>query len=286
MNLSQKEIILFQNKILTWYAQHQRDLPWRVSRDPYRILVSEIMLQQTQVSRVILKYENWLQSFPTVQDLAAAKTSEVLALWSGLGYNRRALNLKKTAEIVVAKYAGKFPSTEKELLALPGIGMYTARAVLCFAFNQQVSVVDINVKKVILTQIVSAPSNVLKLGDAPKSTQTEPLNDKEIALIADQLLPQGKAYEWNQALMDYSSIVLKKEKIVIPKQSKFLGSKRYYRGQVLKVLLMQKEILLKDIGAIIKVDYAKEDIEWLQKLLQEMEDEGFIKIGNKKITLA
>jgi A/G-specific adenine glycosylase len=285
LKLSKPQITIFQNKILTWYAQHQRDLPWRVSRGPYRILVSEIMLQQTQVSRVIPKYKNWLQAFPTVQDLAAAKTSEVLALWSGLGYNRRALNLKKTAEIVVAKYAGKFPSTEKELLALPGIGMYTARAVLCFAFNQQVSVVDINVKKVILTQIVSAPPNVLKLGDAPKISRTETLNDKEIALIADQLLPQGKAYEWNQALMDYSSIVLKKEKIVIPKQSKFLGSRRYYRGQVLKQLLDKREIALEELGSLIKKNYVVSEKGWLDSLVMELKEEGFIEIKKDFISL-
>ena len=287
MRIPQQVIENFQTKILNWYTEHQRDLPWRKSRDPYRILVSEIMLQQTQVSRVIPKYQNWLKAFPTVHALATAKVSDVLEHWSGLGYNRRALNLKKTAEIVTQQYNGKFPSTEKELLALPGIGMYTARAVMCFAFDEQVAVVDINVKKVILTQLSKdLDSQGLRLGDSERSMHEDPLNDKEIALIADQLLPHGKAYEWNQALMDYSSIVLKKEKVAIPKQSTFIGSRRYYRGQVLKVLLMQKEMTVEDLGKIVKIDFAKDDNLWWEKLLNEMQKEGFIKITNNKIMLS
>jgi len=264
--ISQNKIAEFQKKILDWYHENQRDLPWRKTRDPYRILISEVMSQQTQLSRVIPKYEAWIEKFPTIQSLAKAKVSDVLYYWSGLGYNRRALNLKKTAEIIVEKYNGTFPQDEEVLLSLPGIGHYTARAVLCFAFNRQIAVVDTNVRKVILTQIS--------------------VSEKDIPQIAERLLPQGKAYEWNQALMDYAAAVLKKEKISIPKQSTFIGSHRYYRGQILKQLLLKKKIDVNDIGSSIKKDYKESEKEWLQKLLEELITEGFIVCKNNTVTLA
>jgi A/G-specific adenine glycosylase len=258
MQLPQEKIKLFQKKILAWYTENKRELPWRLKREPYQIFVSEIMSQQTQISRVVPKFETWMKNFPTVESLAAASVSEVLRYWSGLGYNRRALNLKKTAEIIVKNFAGKFPITEKELLLLPGIGKYTARAILCFAYNQQVAVVDTNIRKILVTQFGFDG------------------NEKELYLAAEQLLPKDKAYEWNQALMDYAAAVLKKEKILIPRQSKFIGSHRYYRGQVLKYLLEHKKIELKKLGAVIKKDYSAPDKIWLEKLVLELIEEGFI----------
>jgi A/G-specific adenine glycosylase len=274
--LSPTQIKHFQKKILTWYEEHQRDLPWRKTRDPYHILVSEIMLQQTQVTRVIPKFEAWLSMLPTVKELAVAPTVTVLTLWSGLGYNRRALNLKKTAQIISEKYDGRFPQNEKALMALPGIGIYTARAVLCFAFDQQVAVVDTNVKKVILTQLFRSFPEEIRLGDGSSTQNDLKIDEKMIMTIAEQILPHGKAYEWNQALMDYSSTVLKKEKIHIPKQSKFIGSRRYYRGRVLKVLLEKKSVPIEELGSLIKNGFAAHDQEWLEKLLGELINEGFI----------
>ena len=269
--ISEKQIVAFQKHILDWYHHNQRELPWRKTRDPYSILVSEVMSQQTQLSRVIPKYEAWIKKFPTVQKLAAATVSDVLQYWSGLGYNRRALHLKKTAEVITEKYNGMFPQTEKELLTLPGIGKYTARAILCFAFNQQIAVVDTNVRKVILTQLLVKKDSKL--------------SEQEIEEIAVQLLPTGHAYEWNQALMDYAASVLKNEKIPIPKQSKFIGSHRYYRGQILKRLLQKKKIATCEVGLLIKKDYSDHDEEWLQKLLNELESEGFILIKNDSLEL-
>jgi A/G-specific adenine glycosylase len=282
--LSPQQIKTFQDKILTWYAAHQRDLPWRKSRDPYRILVSEIMLQQTQVSRVMPKYEAWLEAFPSVHDLAKASVSEVLKHWSGLGYNRRALNLKKTAQVVSEKYGGKFPQIEKELLDLPGIGQYTARAIMCFAFDLQVSVVDVNVKKVILTQLLKGPE--MRLGDSSTDARNDKVSDKEIAAFADALVPHGRAYDWNQALMDYSSLMLKKEKIDIPKQSTFKGSRRYYRGQIVKQLLKKKEIEFRDLGKLIKEDFSSMDQAWLDGLVKDLCEEGFVIVKDDKLILA
>jgi A/G-specific adenine glycosylase len=267
MQLPEKKIKQFQKKILTWYRENKRDLPWRRKREPYAIFISEIMSQQTQISRVVPKFEAWMKNFPTVESLAAAPVSEVLHYWSGLGYNRRALNLKKTVEIIVKNFNGKFPITEKELLQLPGIGKYTARAILCFAFNQQVAVVDTNIRKIMVTQFDFDG------------------NEKELYIFAEQLLPKNKADEWNQALMDYAASVLKKEKISIPRQSKFIGSHRYYRGQVLKYLLEHEKIELKNLGALIKKDYSELDEVWLQKLVQELIKEGFIVKKKDAITL-
>ena len=295
--IPQKKITDFRKQILTWYRKNQRDLPWRKTRDPYRILISEVMSQQTQISRVIPKYEAWLDKFPTVQSLAASNISDVLRYWSGLGYNRRALNLKKTAEMIIEKYKGKFPTNEKELLSLPGIGQYTSRAVLCFAFDQQVAVVDTNVRKVILTQFKNElgimnyelgennkiNNSLLSIQDALK---TNKITDKDIEVIAQLLLPKGKAYEWNQAMMDYAAAMLKKEKIPIPKQTKFHGSRRYYRGQILKILLQKKSVSIGDVGPLIKKEFTSSEKEWLLNLLEELQKEGFISIKNSNLELA
>jgi A/G-specific adenine glycosylase len=266
--LAPEEIVAFQKKILLWYGIHQRDLPWRKTRNPYHILVSEVMLQQTQVSRVIPKFEAWIKTFPTVHVLAHAPIPSVLAHWSGLGYNRRALNLKRAAQGVVERFSGHLPQTEKDLLSLPGIGPYTARALLCFAFDKQVAVVDTNVRKVIFTQLVN-----------------KKLDEKALQTIAEAILPYGKAYEWNQALMDYASAILKNEKIPIPKQSKFIGSHRYYRGKVLKVLLEKKTMPIKKLGTLVKHDFSETDHDWFKKLLEELGNEGFIVIKNKYVEL-
>lgn len=264
-------IIKFQNQILNWYEKHKRDLPWRKNRNPYDILISEVMSQQTQIARVIPKYNAWVTELPTIQHLANAPTADVLRLWSGLGYNRRALNLKKTAENITKKFSGEFPQNEKQLLELPGIGIYTARAILCFAFNKQIAVVDTNVRKVILTQFLKGQDNK---------------NDgKIVEEIATLLLPKGKAYEWNQALMDYAGVVLKKEKIALPKQSKFIGSHRYYRGQILKTLLQKKSVTIKELGPLIKKEYTISEEEWLNSLVSELKDEGFVQIEYNMISL-
>ncbi len=274
VTLSPQKIKTFQTQILTWYKTHKRDLPWRHTRDPYKILISEVMSQQTQISRVVPKYHEWLQAFPTLEDLAKGSVRDVLQHWSGLGYNRRALYLKKCAEELVkcfqktqksrksdnlrfrnsespsfpSSLKSLWPQTEEELMKLPGIGKYTARAILCFAFNKQVAVVDTNVKKVILTDFLFRHSGLSRIPSSsgkdsgvasclPADTAFPRMTEKEIESIAGQLLPKGRAYEWNQALMDYASLMLKKEKIVIPKQSRFKDSDRYYRGKIIRYLL-------------------------------------------------
>lgn len=289
MQVSEGKVKRFQDEILTWYNEHKRDLPWRHTRDPYRILLSEIMAQQTQISRVIPKYEAWLEQFPTIHHLANSSVSEVLTYWHGLGYNRRALNLKRSAEKIVREYDGVFPKTEKELLELPGIGRYTARAILCFAFDEQITVVDTNVRKVILTQFFKSDNSkiqTLQCSDTVNhNSEKSKIDEKIIEEMAEQLLPMGKAYDWNQALMDYSSAVLKKEKIPVQKQSKYIGSHRYYRSKVLKVLLEKKKVKIDEIGELIKNDYTEKEKEWLQKMLEQLAKEGFIVIEKETVRL-
>lgn len=227
------------------------------------------MLQQTQVPRVIPKYENWLEAFPTIQALAKASVSDVLTHWMGLGYNRRALYLKKCAEVIVKR--GGWPQTEKELVTLPGIGPYTARALLSFAFGKDIAVVDTNIKKVILVEI---------------ERDKKDLSLKELEGIADAMLPKGKAYEWNQALMDYAAAVLKKEKIPIPKQSAYIGSDRYYRAKILKFLLVEKEISKKKLGAKLREDFSENMDPWLEKIVLSLQKDGLVTIMRDTIVLA
>ena len=163
--------------VLAWYAEHRRDLPWRRTHDPYAILVSEIMLQQTQVSRVEPRWRRWMQRWPTVHALAAAAPADAIAEWSGLGYNRRAVNLHRAAVAVVE--LGGFPRTVQELLTLPGVGPYTAAAVACFAFGAQVAAPDTNARRVL------------------ERAFGDPHMDP----------PAGRANDWNQALFDLGSQV-------------------------------------------------------------------------------
>jgi A/G-specific adenine glycosylase len=180
--------------LLRWYRAHGRPLPWRRTSDPYRILVSEVMLQQTQVARVREKLPEWFRAFPTVRALAAASRREVLLAWSGLGYNRRALHLHEAAKALLARHRGRVPSGLDELLALPGIGRYSAHAVRCFAFRLRVPVVDVNIRRVF--------SRVL----AARTRHDDMLSEREAWDIADALLPPRAYHDWNQALMDIGAL--------------------------------------------------------------------------------
>lgn len=266
MQLSQEQIAAFHSRIFSWYKNHQRDLPWRSTGDPYSILVSEVMSQQTQLGRVIPKYEAWMKRFPTVYQLADASLRDVLQYWSGLGYNSRALNLQKTARIVVKEYGGQFPTDTKELVGLPGIGKYTAAALACFAFNQQIAVIDTNIRKVITHEFFG--------GELP--------SEKIIEDMAVQILPAGRAYEWNQALMDYSSLVLKQAKIPIPKQSHFLSSDRYFRGQTVKLLIGKERMTIDQLWRYFD-DHNPILRERLETILISMQKDGLIKRENEHI---
>ena len=182
----------FQQALLRWYRRHQRPLPWRKTRDPYKILVSEIMLQQTQVDRVIPKYHEFLRRYPTVEVLARARVPELRKVWYPLGYNIRPVRLRKIARQVVTRHRGRIPNSYDGLLAMEGIGRYTAGAVLSFAFDQDAPILDTNVAR-LLQRYLGVPQNA--------STR------RRLWELAALVIPPGKAYEINQAMMDFGALV-------------------------------------------------------------------------------
>jgi A/G-specific adenine glycosylase len=188
--VKEEQLKQFRAALLAWFAQFQRDLPWRRSRDPYRIWISEIMLQQTRVAAVIPYYERFLERFPSVHALAAAPEEEVLRMWSGLGYYSRARNLQQAAKQIVAKHGGEFPRTKREVLELAGIGEYTAAAILSIAFGERLAVLDGNVAR------------VLARLDAVRGDLHGPGRWRSLQNRADVLLDGGAAGDWNQAMME------------------------------------------------------------------------------------
>jgi len=217
-----------QERLLTWYAISGRDLPWRRTTDPYAVLVSEVMLQQTQVPRVVPRYADFLHAFPTLEALAGDPLADVLRRWRGLGYNNRAERLWRCAREAVARSpAGRhasLPGTLEELRALPGIGPYTARAVMVFAHNADLAAVDANVRRV-LSHELGLPTDL-----APAALQA----------VADVVLPHGRSRDWHNALMDYGSLVLTARATGIAprtRQGAFEGSRRWYRSRLLRTLL-------------------------------------------------
>jgi A/G-specific adenine glycosylase len=188
--LNGRELATFRKQLLGWFREFQRDLPWRGTKDPFHIWVSEIMLQQTRVVAAIPYYLRFLQRFPDVHALAAAPQEEVLRLWSGLGYYGRARNLQKAAQQIVAKHKGTFPSSEADVLALPGIGNYTAAAILSIAFGEKFAVLDGNVARVL------ARLGAIR-GDLRESQRWQELQE-----TADRLLEPKSPGDWNQAMME------------------------------------------------------------------------------------
>jgi A/G-specific adenine glycosylase len=183
----------FRRTLLAWYGRHGRDLPWRRTRDPYRILVSEIMLQQTQVDRVLPKYEEWLTKYPTLGALAAAPEEEVTETWRPLGYNIRPRRLQTIAREAVARYGGALPSDEATLRSFKGIGDYTAGAVLSFAFGRRAAILDTNVARVLFRVFVGT-------GDPKRHAMKKRLWD-----ISRGVLPHRRVFDFNQALMDFGA---------------------------------------------------------------------------------
>lgn len=261
MRLAPEKVRQLRHMIFRWWKDNRRDLPWRHTRDPYKILVSEVMLQQTQVSRVLPKYEEFLRTFPTVSSLAAASPAAVLTVWRGMGYNRRALYLKKTAEAIVSVYKGKFPDSQPELIKLPGLGLYTARAIMVFAFEKNVAMVDTNIRQIITHYLFNGL----------------PQSEKVIHEAADMLVPIGRAWEWHQALMDYGALALTEEKKkmnLIKKQKPFKDSDRYYRGRVVDLLRLGR-VRERILMAAFMKQYSKESY-FFGRIIDGLAKDGLI----------
>jgi A/G-specific adenine glycosylase len=185
----------FRRRLLTWYRRHGRDLPWRRTDDPYHILVSEIMLQQTQVDRVVPKYYEWLDRYPSLEVLASADEGDVAQTWRPLGYNIRPRRLHAIARESMARYGGQLPSDEQALLSFKGIGAYTAGAIRSFAFGQRAAILDTNVARVLFRVFVAR-------GDA----RTHAMR-RRLWTISAALVPRRHVFDFNQALMDFGSMV-------------------------------------------------------------------------------
>lgn len=229
----------FKKAVWDYYQKEGRHtLPWRKTRDPYRILVSEIMLQQTQALRVVPKYREFIKKFPTLKKLREADTRELLKAWSGLGYNRRALYLKRTAEVIQEKYGGKFPKDFETLITLPGIGKYTASAILAFAYNKPVSFIETNIRSVFIYHFFKNKKSV---------------SDSAIFPYIEKTLEEKNPREWYWALMDYGSYLKKlngnpsRASAHHFTQSKFKGSLREARGAILKRFLTSTHLRKKDL---------------------------------------
>ncbi len=252
----------FRKTIYDYFKAHRRSLSWRDTRTPYKILVSEVMLQQTQVHRVIAKYEQFMQIFPDFATLAQSPLSRVLSVWSGLGYNRRALYLKKIAEIIITKYNGTLPDSVEQLDELPGIAHATACSILAFSFNKPVVFIETNIRSVFIHFFFHDKTNI---------------QDKEILPLIEVTLDQTNPREWYYALMDYGAMLKKQHPNPSRKsahhvtQSKFEGSTRQLRGAILKALLTTSPLSKNKLYKITDTNPAI-----LTPVLKKMEQDGLI----------
>jgi len=214
-------------------------------------------IQQTQVDRVIPLYRAFLERFPTLQALAAASTGDVLRMWQGLGYNRRAVNLKRAAEAAMRDHGGRLPGTVEQLQTLPGIGRYTARAVACFAFGVQTEVVDTNVRRVL------------------SGVAGRDLSERETEELARQFLPEGRAADWNQALMDYGATVSRPKPKRTGKPSEpFAGTNRFWRGRIIDAL--REHDALSVPALLDNLPYPNRDEQRVRGLVRALHEEGMV----------
>ncbi len=264
----------FKTIIWDYYHAHKRKFPWRRTTNPYKIVVSEIMLQQTQTNRVIPKYETFVKVFPDFQKLAQAPVADVIKIWQGLGYNRRALNLKRTAEIIMEYHQGQLPTDPLILQTFPGIGKATAASIIVFSYNLPIPFIETNIRRVFIHFFFSDKNKI---------------DDKEILPLVEQTIDQKNPREWFYALMDYGNMLGKevenanvKSKHYI-KQSTFEGSKRQLRGKILRYLTYHQKLNEKFFQQLEERDRHR-----VEQVLFELASEGFIqqdKKGNWQMTV-
>ena len=261
----------FQQMVLSHYHRHARQMPWRTTTDPYCILVSEIMLQQTQVGRVAVKYPEFLAAFPDFATLAGAPLADIFRVWQGMGYNRRAIALQKCAVRVTGEYSGILPRDVETLATFPGIGLATASSIAAFAFNLPVVFIETNIRRVFIHYFFPFQDSV---------------RDDEILPLVGESLYFGNPRVWYWALMDLGASLKKRvpnpnrRSVHYAKQSAFEGSDRRIRGQVLKLLVsrgkMTPSAFVRELG---------EDRDRVLKILARLEEEGFIRKTGRSFVL-
>lgn len=264
--LTHKHIQTFQHTIKQFYQANKRSFPWRAqSNTPYHILVSEIMLQQTQTDRVVPKYKIFVRHFPNFKQLSKATLAEVITHWQGLGYNRRAQNLHQCAQVVVKKYNSRLPREAEQLIKLPGIGLYTAAAIQAFAFNIPSVVIETNIRTVFLHHFFANKKNI---------------PDSDLFPLIQQTLDTTNPREWYAALMDYGSYVkktvgnLSRNSKQYTKQSTFKGSNRQARGSILKCLTEHTRLTKQQLQCLYPTILSSQK---LTTALKQLENEQLIK---------
>ena len=264
-------IVAFRARLFAWHSANCRDLPWRHTHDPYAVLVSEVMLQQTQVGRVMPMYHAWLRAYPCLEELAGAPLDDVLRLWQGLGYNTRALRLRECAIDAVAAAGGddaSLPRTLGELRKLPGIGPYTARAVLIFAHNDDLAAVDTNVRRVLTHEFGLSPS----------------LTPAALQSVAEAVLPRGRSRVWHNALMDYGAQVLTARATGVRppgRQGAFVGSRRWQRSRLLRAVLEHGPRPVDELAATLELSP-----DAVADLVALLERDGLVAFGPGGVRIA
>lgn len=257
-----KKQIKFIQTVWDYYYANKRDLPWRETSNSYFIFISEVMLQQTQVSRVLIKYPLFIHQFPTFDKLAHASMADILKTWQGMGYNRRALYLIKAAEIIENQYGGIVPNDPIILDLLPGIGKATACSIIAFIYNKPTVFIETNIRRVYIFHFFDG--------------RKLPVDDKEILPLVEQTLDYVNPREWYWALMDYGAYLGKtienpnKKSRHYSVQSQFEGSNRQIRGKILRLLLENKKTM-NEIMDLLEIDKTR-----AQSILESLEKEGFI----------
>lgn len=272
----------FQTTVLEHYQRQGRhDLPWRCDVRPYYVVVSEIMLQQTQVDRVVEKFLEWIKLFPNWEQLAAAQQSRVLRAWKGLGYNSRALRLHRLAQIVSKELVGKLPQQRKDLESLPGIGPYTAGAIRAFALDQADVFIETNIRRAYIHHYFADG------GDVPDK-DIFPLIQKDLELVLEDNQVSPRTWYW--ALMDYGSYLGKilpknpnKRSRHYAKQSKFEGSDRQIRGKILDILLNHKKLSVGQLHQ--QLIELSDDSDRINNILDQLITEGFVNKIKNQISL-
>ena len=284
------------NTLMSWYWENGRDLPWRRTRNPWRVLVSEVMLQQIQVKRAIPFYEAFVERFPTARALAEAPLSEAIKVWGDLGRYRRVVNLHETARILVEDFGGEVPPDPEALVKLPGIGPYTAGAVACFAFEADAAFLDTNVRRVLHRLFYGA--------DVPRPVVAE----GELLRLAKALVPRGQGWEWGQSVIEFGAVQCTARKplcescplsglcaarptiwglistlpLAAKASQKYEGSNRYYRGRVLARLrdAPKEGVALLELGEGLREGFSKTDLPWLTGVVQSLERDGLVKVSS------
>ena len=298
-DIDESRLVPIQTSLIAWYEANARDLPWRRTRDPYAILVSEVMLQQIQVSRAIPFYLAFLERFPTIQALAAAPIADVIHVWGDLGRYRRITNLHATAKRIVAEFGSEIPADAAVLRLLPGIGPYTAGAVACFAFEQDVGFLDTNARRVIHRVFVGC--------DVPAAT----VQDRVLSRLAGQIVPVGRGWIWNQAVIELGALVCTARRPrceVCPVQdgcaagatigpalaalprpvratstSAHAGTNREYRGKVLASLRENGDgIDLRSLGRALRAEFSDEDLPWITGVVDSLRRDGLAMIAEDR----